>query len=160
MPEQTRHDILASLSAKAKTLLAELQQVQEEIRLLPEPSGWGPDLTPVYQGFDMDDENEVCSWPGCGAHHFDDGAPLMDFTVTCSPGEEGYSEVTQLLCMAHTEMMVKELLRLGFGSHNHHGTCTLSAEDTCGGYNKCPHPATYGAELVRPETSTAVTTDG
>lgn len=87
-------------------------------------------------------------------HHWDDGAPLTDFTVTILPGEEGYSEVTQILCQEHNIEVTKVLIVLGFGSHNHHGTCTLDAQEQCGGYGKCPTPADYGPELVVPSTST------
>lgn len=102
---------------------------------------------------DEDDESQVCSVPGCGRHHWDDGAPLTDFRVIVLPGEEGYSDVSQLLCMQHSDEIRRKLIDLGFGSHNHHGTCTLDAEDTCGGYGKCQTPAEYGPELVRPAAS-------
>lgn len=109
--------------------------------------------TEPFVRVDYDDEDQVCSRPGCGRHHFDDGAPLMDFAIVCAPGEEGYSEVSQLLCMEHSTDMVLALRALGFASHNHHGTCTLDAE-VCGGYGRCLTPAEYGPELVRPENST------
>lgn len=108
--------------------------------------------TEPFVRVDYDDEDQVCSRPGCGRHHFDDGAPLCDFTILVAPGEEGYSEVTQVLCMEHSAEMVLALRLLGFSSHNHHGTCTLDAE-VCGGYGRCPTPAEYGPELVLPDNS-------
>ena len=100
---------------------------------------------------DYDDETLACSYPGCGLHHWDDGAPLCDYTVVTCPGEEGYAEVTQIFCMEHSQWVVDELLKLGFKSHNHHGTCGLPADDECGGYGKCAAPSEYGPELVQPD---------
>lgn len=93
-------------------------------------------------------EGGVCSVPGCGIS-FDDLGYLIDITVVTSPGEEGYAEVTQWFCQTHYEYMRNQLLSLGFGSHNHHGTNLLDAEDECGGWT-CPHPVEYGPELVVP----------
>lgn len=108
-----------------------------------------------------EEDAEVCSRPGCGFHHWDDGAPLTPVKVEILPGEEGYAEVTQLLCQQHLVEVAEALINLGFGSHNHHGTNMLDSHAyaplgviDCGGYGKCSHPAEYGPEVVTPETST------
>lgn len=100
------------------------------------------------------EEAEVCSRPGCGFHHWDDGAPLTPVKVEILPGEEGYAEVTQILCQQHLVEVAVVLIELGFGSHNHHGTNILDLDLECGGYGKCPHDVEYGPEIVSPETST------
>lgn len=131
---------------------ARLEQTKEALRVAREAHE-----TAIRKVLDLEEAEKVCSRPGCGLHHWDDGAPLTPFTVTVLPGEEGYSEVTQILCQEHNIEVAEALIALGFGSHNHHGTCTLDANafgTACGGYGKCPHPAEYGPEIVLPETST------
>lgn len=94
-------------------------------------------LSEMYS-IDYDDETLACSYPGCGLHHWDDGAPLCDYTVVTCPGEEGYAEVTQIFCMEHSQWVVDELLKLGFKSHNHHGSYPVRIRE-------------YGPELVQPD---------
>lgn len=97
-----------------------------------------------------EDEDHICSVPGCGVTQEDLGY-LIYITVLTNPGNEGYAEVTQALCQQHYEKAADVLMELGFKSHNHHGTNLLDAEAECGGYGKCPHPAEYGPELVQPQ---------
>lgn len=99
----------------------------------------------------QEDESHICSIPKCGRTAEDEGWPFLIYiTVVTSPGEEGYAEVTQALCQRHYEQVAGALIRLGFGSHNHHGTNFLDDGVTCGGYATCPDPADYGPELVQP----------
>lgn len=98
----------------------------------------------------VESEDHVCSEPGCGRTANDEGWPtLIYLTVLTSPGEEGYAEVTRVYCQEHFEIVARQLVSMGFGSHNHHGTNLLDAE-VCGGYGTCPMPAEYGPELVQP----------
>lgn len=108
-----------------------------------------------FEGVPSTDETQelLCSHPGCTVRNWDQGFPLIDITVLCSPGEEGYAEVTQLFCDEHYEEMAAALAALGFVSHNHHGTNLLDGDadwvdHRCGGYGKCPHEVEYGPELV------------
>jgi hypothetical protein len=110
---------------------------------------WEAKKSPPWDKWE--DENHVCSVPGCGRVADDDGYPTLIYvTVLTCPGEEGYAEVTQCFCQAHFEEKSQALIDLGWASHNHHGTNLLDAEETCGGYGRCPTPAEYGAELVQP----------
>ena len=99
-----------------------------------------------------EDEDHVCSLPGCGAKAWDvDGCPLTYVTVVTQVGEEGYGEVTQVLCNYHLRMVLDGLMLLGFVSHNHHGTQMLDDYVVCGNCgNRCNHHTEYGPELVQP----------
>lgn len=96
-------------------------------------------------------ESDTCSWPGCERTAEDEGWPtLIYIKVLTSPGEEGYAEVTQALCMSHADWVFYGLMGLNFASHNHHGTNPLVDHKTCSGYPDyaCGKEYEYGPELV------------
>jgi hypothetical protein len=75
-----------------------------------------------------------------------DFALLTDITVVVADGEEGYSNVTLLLCVDDLEPIARGLQALGFIDHRHGSTSTLEDID-CPGYqqmNDCPTPTHYG----------------
>lgn len=72
---------------------------------------------------------------------------LTDIRVVTCEGEEGYSDVTMLLCEEHAADVVNALYALGFRDHAHGGTALLQDEDCPGGkyneqhlLNPCPTP--------------------
>lgn len=77
---------------------------------------------------------------------------LVPITVTVAPGEEGYAQITMLLCDQHLSIKMLQLLNLGFMDHNHGGIDYL--EDlNCPGrinMNDCPTP-TNGPVLLTPD---------
>jgi hypothetical protein len=71
---------------------------------------------------------------------------LTDVTVVVADGQEGYSNVTLLLCDHDFESIADDLVKLGFIDHRHGGTSTLE-DPSCPGYldmNACPTPTRYG----------------
>ena len=71
---------------------------------------------------------------------------LTDVRVIVADGEEGFSDVTLLLCDDHLARMTQKLTKLGFIDHRHGSTSSL--EDlTCLGSSfrgRCPTPTEYG----------------
>lgn len=108
-----------------------------------------PTRTIPFNGVE-DEDNHICSRPGCGAKAWENDGSLTYVTVVTRVGEEGYGEITQTLCDEHLVAMTHALMTLGFVSHNHHGTQMFGDESVCGGYRNCPHPTEYGPELVQP----------
>jgi hypothetical protein len=71
---------------------------------------------------------------------------LTDVTVVVADGEEGYSNVTLLLCIDDLAPIADGLQKLGFIDHRHGSTSTLEDRD-CPGYDSmdaCPTPTHYG----------------
>lgn len=74
---------------------------------------------------------------------------LVDFTVICARGEEGYADITQLLCDNCMPSTVHGLQALGFRDHRHGGINYLEDGSCCGGVNafeKCPVSPGYVQE--------------
>lgn len=87
----------------------------------------------------------------CGIDEEDtDYGMLVDFTVVCANGEEGYSNITQLVCDDNgcLSVMQKALMTIGFRNHEHGGTCFLQDESCPGGWQNCPTPTEYGNVIV------------
>ena len=71
---------------------------------------------------------------------------FTDVTVVTADGEEGYSNVTLLLCNDHLIAVTDGLQKLGFIDHHHGSTSTLE-DRNCPGYTdmfQCPTPTHYG----------------
>lgn len=71
---------------------------------------------------------------------------LTDVEIIIRKGEEGYDNVKLWFCEDHDEEVIQGLIKLGFGSHKHGGTHSLS-DPECPGYialEECPTPAKYG----------------
>lgn len=71
---------------------------------------------------------------------------LTDVTVIVADGEEGYSNVTLLLCYEHLDPVAEALCKLGFIDHRHGSTSTLE-DQNCPGHKRmedCPTPTRYG----------------
>lgn len=71
---------------------------------------------------------------------------LTDITVVVADGEEGYSNVTLLLCDDDLNGLAETLRKLGFIDHRHGSTSTLEDIDCPGYYDmaRCPIPTHYG----------------
>jgi len=75
-----------------------------------------------------------------------DHEPLTDVRVIVADGEEGFSDVTLLLCSEHLWGVCAGLQRFGFVDHRHGSTSSLESE-SCPGYENmdaCPMPTRYG----------------
>jgi hypothetical protein len=71
---------------------------------------------------------------------------LTDVTVVTADGQEGYSNVTLLLCDEHFRDIADGLIALGFVDHRHGSTSTLE-DSSCPGYEDmeaCLTPTRYG----------------
>ena len=75
-----------------------------------------------------------------------DYEPLTDVTVVVADGEEGYSNVTLLLCNDDLITVTGGLQDLGFIDHRHGSTSSLEDPDCPGSsdMNDCPTPTHYG----------------
>lgn len=76
---------------------------------------------------------------------------LIDITVTTADGEEGFAQVTQLLCENDYEHVLDTVIALGFVDHHHGGINFLEDLKCCGGknaYENCPTPSEYGNYTV------------
>jgi len=105
--------------------IARLEQKIEAIRSLIEPV-----LMCVMCHDEAPDEDEF----------------LTDATVVVADGEEGYSNVTLLLCSDHLDLVAEGLGKLGFIDHRHGATSTLE-DRNCPGFShldQCPTPTHYG----------------
>lgn len=72
--------------------------------------------------------------------------PLTDVTVITADGEEGYSNITLLLCNDDLIHVTDELQKLGFSDHRH-GSTSLLEDPDCPGFEymeSCPNPTHYG----------------
>lgn len=90
-----------------------------------------------------------CSQCGVKEEESVDGF-LFHFQVITQPGEEGYSDVTQLLCGDCLEPIRVGLIALGFKAH-HHGSTDFLADPFCTGdqgISPCPSPHGYGPIVV------------
>lgn len=66
----------------------------------------------------------VCS--RCGMPEFEsEWGRLLDVRVVVAEGEEGFADLTQLLCDKHAGEAIDALRRLGFRDHRHGGTNLL-----------------------------------
>lgn len=92
-------------------------------------------------------EDPTYSCANCGRSKDDvDYGLLTDVTVIIADGEEGYSNVTLLLCDDDLVRVALGLRNLGFIDHRHGSTSTLESPN-CAGYDNmddCPTPTHYG----------------
>jgi hypothetical protein len=80
----------------------------------------------------------VCS--RCGKPRSEDAHGILtDVQVVTADGEEGFADVTQLLCNEDLEEVLGGLRALGFKDHRHGGINYLE-DDDCPGWGKCPTP--------------------
>jgi hypothetical protein len=88
----------------------------------------------------------------CGMTESESGwGMFVDVRVVVAEGEEGFADITQLLCDEHLETVTKALMNLGFKDHRHGGVNYLE-DSTCPGENEmdaCPTPTEYGAVTIR-----------
>jgi hypothetical protein len=76
---------------------------------------------------------------------------LVSVRVVVAEGEEGFADITQLLCDDHFETVQEDLIRLGFQDHRHGGINYLE-DETCPGsvhMDECSTPTEYGAVTIR-----------
>lgn len=80
---------------------------------------------------------------------------LIDIRVVCQEGEEGFCDITQLLCDICMEAIRINLMELGFVSHHHGSTDLLDGEGFDGKrycvpnpYKKCPIPGPHGRQYI------------
>ena len=93
-----------------------------------------------------DPPERVCSWCGMTEDETEWGS-LFDVRVVTREGEEGFADVTQLLCDEHAIEVLEELKALGFKSHIHGGTNSLE-DMNCPGSGMivggvCPTPVDH-----------------
>lgn len=89
--------------------------------------------------------------PVCSICGDPDGGILTDVRVIIADGEEGYADITQLLCEEHLILMQDELPKLGFRDHRHGGINFLedpNCPGTTGSMHDCPTPTGYGGITV------------
>lgn len=86
-----------------------------------------------------DEDTDELEWPG-----------FIDVRVITADGEEGFADITQLLCAEHFTEVQAALLALGFRDHRHGSTNFLEDMD-CPGWGKCPTPTEYGEVTVSPD---------
>lgn len=76
---------------------------------------------------------------------------LVDVRVVVANGEEGFADITQLLCDDHLPGILDGLVALGFVDHRHGGINFLE-DPSCPGYRggreACPTPSEYGEYIV------------
>jgi hypothetical protein len=91
----------------------------------------------------------------CGVSEDDTAwGSLVDVRVVIADGEEGFADITQLLCDKHLEHMQIGLSDLGFKDHRH-GSINYLEDESCSGahgrMDNCPTPTEYGRVLVQVE---------
>lgn len=88
-----------------------------------------------------DEPERVCSVCGVpeSSTEFDH---LTDIRVIAAAGEEGFADITQLLCDEHLTLIAYALVRLGFKDHRHGGANFLEDPDCPGAsrFDDCPTP--------------------
>lgn len=80
----------------------------------------------------------------------EDAQHLVDVRVVTHEGEEGFADVTMLLCEDHLDGVIEVIVRLGFTDHRHGGADFLE-DRHCPGYEDppaCPTPSEYGPVTV------------
>lgn len=80
-------------------------------------------------------------------NNIDEDDYLCEVTAVTQPGEEGYSEVTLLLCQSCLIPVLDGLRALGFVNHHHGSTDFLSDDDNCS-YDSCVTPT--GHKVIVP----------